>query len=147
LPNVHTLHITDVVGRLTTAIQKAFKAYRFLPIRTVILPVSAHHILISCPHVRVLACAGYQENLIVGTIAKKCKQLEELSIKVYKSDTIDRELLHQCIHDCSDLIPTSDIAKGIPNLCQVSLYMVWNHFNVVSGPSYYNSDPTLNITH
>jgi hypothetical protein len=98
LPNVHTLHIVNVVGRLATVIKTAFKGHRFLPIRTVILPVAAHHILSGCPQLRDVTCTGFREIPVVSTIAKRCKMVEGLDIMVYTGNTIDSE--------CSDSTST-----------------------------------------
>jgi hypothetical protein len=89
LPNVHTLQIAGVLGQAATAIKTAFKNHRFLPIRTIILPTLAHHVLSSCPQVKDITCIGYQEDYVFNTISKRCKQVEALDIMVRGNNSIE----------------------------------------------------------
>jgi hypothetical protein len=91
LPNIHTLHIVNVIGQLNTAIKTAFRGHRFMLILTVILPFVAHRIWSSCPLAKDISCMSYKEKVSVSVIAKRCKTVEVLSMAASSRNTTNRE--------------------------------------------------------
>lgn len=79
LPNLHTLQITGVHRKMSTALKTAFDGHVFPQIRTVILPSEAHNILRCCPETRKVVCInGDDGSQLIGAIANACKKVDTL---------------------------------------------------------------------
>ncbi|KAF9648465.1 hypothetical protein BDM02DRAFT_3239797 [Thelephora ganbajun] len=97
LPNLHTLELCHVHQEMTTKLKRAFEGVKILPIRTVVLPITAHHILRSCPNVEDVTCNVGGGSQILGAIAFKCPKVERISGMIPSPAMLKRRLDSQIL--------------------------------------------------
>ena len=90
LPNLHTLQISSVEGKLAT-INTAFYDQSLLQIQTAIITDKAHHILKHCLAVKNVICMGFSNTPFFWMLSQ-CKMVEKLDIRVF--DNWAHELEH-----------------------------------------------------
>jgi len=92
LPNLQTLHITNVTNDMSTSIKTFFEGNTFPQIRTVILPSEAHHVLRCCTEVRKVVSLNWDNSSrIVGAIRSSCKKVEVMEGLLGEASVMKRE--------------------------------------------------------
>ncbi|KAJ7434656.1 hypothetical protein FB451DRAFT_1310994 [Mycena latifolia] len=78
LPNLHTLHVPYVEGKLGKTFTAAFKNIQLPTVKTIILPCYAHAILEATPNVRDVSCNRELSETLFDTLVKRCRKVERI---------------------------------------------------------------------
>ncbi|KAJ7725608.1 hypothetical protein B0H14DRAFT_3620538 [Mycena olivaceomarginata] len=78
LPNLHTLHVPYVEGKLGKTFTAAFKNIQLPTVKTIILPCYAHAILGATPNVRDVSCNRELSETLFDTLVRRCRKVERI---------------------------------------------------------------------